>query len=75
MTRPERRLRLSGFDTQGHVNAAVYGPGEPCDAHQGCPTFSSLYAVVYWFPGRRTEIDVYLTEAEAEEAARKRLQR
>jgi hypothetical protein len=62
----------SGFDRRGHVNAAVYAPGEHCDAFPGSPVFPETWTIIYWYPGRDEEIGVFANHAECDHDAKKR---
>jgi hypothetical protein len=50
----------------GHLNAAVYPPGVPCDAMSGCPVNPHCWSVVTGFPGTETLTRCFPSEAEAE---------
>ena len=47
------------------MNLCIYPPATPCDAFPGSPVFLDLWAVVFWFPGLREQIQIALEEEEA----------
>ncbi len=56
---------FTGFTfPEGQLNAALYPPGMPCEAMDGCPINRHCWSVVTWYPGRRTGMYCFPTSEE-----------